>query len=116
MLDASLFYQALRGEGKVPVTKKVPSRICVGCQSSVPKRELLRVVRTVAGSVEVDPTGKKSGRGVYVCPRFECIDRAFKAKRLEKALQQPVGEEVLTVLRQQAEARQNPGPRVVRIP
>ncbi len=96
--------------------KKIPQRVCVGCQSSAPKRELLRIVRTPEGAIEVDPTGKKSGRGVYLCPREECVERAVKAKRLEKALQGSVGPQVLEALRGQVVAKALSGPRVVRIP
>lgn len=74
--------------------RKVPMRTCVGCRTSRPKRELVRVVRTPDGDVTVDPTGKLSGRGAYVCPDVRCLERALKAKRLERALQRPIPDDV----------------------
>ncbi|MGI5839587.1 MAG: RNase P modulator RnpM [bacterium] len=82
--------------------KKIPQRMCVGCQEMKPKREMLRVVRTPENEIIVDPTGKKSGRGAYLCPQEECIRKAIKARRLEKALECPISEEVLTILRENA--------------
>jgi len=66
--------------------RRVPMRMCVGCQKMLPKKELLRVVRTPDNEIEVDRTGKKSGRGAYICPHRSCLDAALKGKRLEKAL------------------------------
>lgn len=74
--------------------KKIPQRKCVGCNEMKSKKELLRIVRSPNGEVSLDPTGKKNGRGVYVCPQRECIIKAVKEKRLEKALERPISEEV----------------------
>lgn len=52
-----------------------------------PKRELVRVVKSPEGEISLDTTGKKNGRGAYICPKKECLDKAIKAKRLEKALE-----------------------------
>ncbi|MCL4516995.1 MAG: YlxR family protein [Firmicutes bacterium] len=82
----------------MPRVRKVPQRTCVGCQTVRPKKELVRVVRTPEGEVLVDPTGKKSGRGAYLCPNVECLKAAVKGKRLQKALEQPISEEVLQAL------------------
>lgn len=79
--------------------KKVPQRMCVGCQTMKNKKELLRVVRTPEGSILLDATGKKSGRGAYVCPSSECLTAAVKAKRLEKALEHAISQEVYEQLR-----------------
>ncbi|NLC15381.1 MAG: YlxR family protein [Firmicutes bacterium] len=68
------------------VPKRQPQRTCLGCREVRPKRELLRIVRTPEGAIEVDPTGKKSGRGAYVCPKGECVEQLAKSKRLGKAL------------------------------
>ncbi|MBO8126386.1 MAG: YlxR family protein [Firmicutes bacterium] len=65
--------------------KRIPVRTCVACRSTGDKRGLVRFVRTPLGQVELDPTGKKSGRGAYVCPREECFDKAL-AGPLAKAL------------------------------
>ena len=66
--------------------KKIPQRLCVACQSIGAKKELLRIVRSPEGEVSTDFTGKKSGRGVYVCQNIECLEKAIKEKRLEKGL------------------------------
>lgn len=79
--------------------KKIPQRMCVGCQAMKSKKELLRVVRTPAGEILLDITGKKSGRGAYVCPSEECLTKAVKQKRLEKALEHAVSQEVFDQLR-----------------
>lgn len=78
----------------MPRVKKIPQRMCVGCQEMKPKRELIRVVRTPEESIEIDHTGKRSGRGAYICPRSECLEKALKGKRLEKALKQSIAPEV----------------------
>jgi predicted RNA-binding protein YlxR (DUF448 family) len=67
------------------------------------KRDLIRVVRTPDGQVLVDRTGKKSGRGAYVCPSVECLSLAVKGKRLQKALEQEIPAEVLEQLRKELE-------------
>jgi predicted RNA-binding protein YlxR (DUF448 family) len=73
--------------------KHVPLRSCVACHETKPKRELLRVVRTPDGHVVIDATGKKSGRGAYLCARLSCWETAFKKKRLEQEFEQPIPEE-----------------------
>lgn len=80
--------------------KKVPLRMCVGCQEMKPKKELIRVVRTPEDTIELDPTGKKSGRGAYLCNQAECLKKAVKGKRLEKALQHSISPDVMTALEQ----------------
>lgn len=80
--------------------RKVPQRTCVGCRSVRSKRELVRIVRTPDKEVTVDATGKLAGRGAYVCPDKDCLELAYKGKRLERALQQPVPEDVRTRLGQ----------------
>ncbi len=74
--------------------KKLPVRMCAGCSEHKPKKELVRVVRTPQGEILLDLTGKRSGRGVYVCPNLECLKKARKAKRLERALDCQIPEEV----------------------
>ncbi len=65
--------------------KKIPMRMCTGCGEMKPKRELIRVVKAPDGSISLDATGKKSGRGAYVCPQSECLRKARKARRLEES-------------------------------
>jgi len=66
--------------------KKVPMRQCVGCRESREKNKLIRIIKTPEGSVELDSTGKKNGRGAYICSSVECFQKAKKIKSLERAL------------------------------
>lgn len=74
--------------------RKIPVRRCVGCNAQKPKRELVRVVRSPDGDVSVDLTGKKAGRGAYLCPSAACLAKARKAKRLQNAFGVPVPDDV----------------------
>ena len=76
------------------VTKKVPVRMCSGCGEHKAKKELIRVVRSPEGEISIDFRGKKSGRGAYICPDMECLRKARKARRLEKALDCQIPDEV----------------------
>lgn len=78
--------------------KKIPQRKCVGCGEMKDKKALLRIVRSPEGEIALDLTGKKSGRGAYVCRSKDCITKAVKEKRLERALEKPVSEEVYAKL------------------
>jgi len=71
--------------------RKVPLRKCVACQQMMAKRELIRVVRTPDGQIAIDLSGKKSGRGAYLCGKLSCFKLAKKSKALDRALKQPVG-------------------------
>ncbi|MBM6838122.1 YlxR family protein, partial [Clostridium saudiense] len=79
--------------------KKIPLRMCTGCMEMKPKKELIRVVKSPEGEVSVDLTGKKSGRGAYVCKNAECLEKAFKAKRLSRNLDVVIDEEIYNRLR-----------------
>ncbi len=74
--------------------KKVPMRQCVGCREKKKKRELIRVIKTSDNQVLVDATGKKNGRGAYLCPRRECLEKAVKNKGLERSLKTAVPKEI----------------------
>lgn len=87
------------------VTKKIPIRRCVGCGEGKPKKELVRVVKTAEGEISVDLTGKKSGRGAYICPSRECLAKAQKAKKLERAFECAISPEVYARLSEEVEAR-----------
>ncbi len=78
--------------------KKIPERQCVGCGNPFPKKDLIRVVKTPAGNIELDFTGKKSGRGAYVCRNIDCLVKARKAKRLERSLNTSIPDNVSTAL------------------
>ena len=69
-------------------------RQCLGCNEHLPKRELIRVVRTPEGDVVADLTGKKNGRGAYLCPKAACLRKAQKSKRLDRALECNIPEDV----------------------
>jgi hypothetical protein len=83
----------------MPKVRHVPQRQCVACRQMRPKRELVRVVRTPAGEVRVDATGKVSGRGAYVCPVQACVDGALREHRLEHALEVSIPESAVAELR-----------------
>lgn len=67
--------------------KKIPLRMCIGCREHKPKKELIRVVKSPEGEISVDMTGKKPGRGAYVCRNEGCLRKAQKSKQLERALE-----------------------------
>lgn len=74
--------------------KKIPMRQCVGCREMKAKRELIRVIKTSENQIFVDATGKKNGRGAYLCPNRECLDKAVKNKGLERSLKAAVPKEI----------------------
>ena len=78
--------------------KKIPMRMCLGCREMKPKKELLRVVRSPQGEVSFDVSGKKPGRGAYICPQSECFKKAVKQKQLERMLEVKLTPEVLEAL------------------
>ena len=70
--------------------KKVPVRRCVGCQEMKNKKEMIRVIRTKEGEFLLDATGKKNGRGAYICPTEECLKKAVRNKGLERSFKQSI--------------------------
>ena len=74
--------------------KKIPMRQCLGCNEHKPKKEMLRVLRTPEGEILLDFTGKKSGRGAYICYDAKCLKKARKSKRIDRSLNVTVPEEV----------------------
>ena len=85
--------------------KKIPARQCIGCMTSRPKKELVRVVRAPSGEISIDPVGKKPGRGAYLCPDPACLAKAKKKKALERCFEQPVPAEVYDALAAQLAER-----------
>ncbi len=79
--------------------RKIPQRMCTGCMEMKPKKELIRIVKSKDGEVSVDMTGKKPGRGAYICKSVECLEKAVKQKRLEKNLEIKVDDELYNKLR-----------------
>ena len=78
--------------------RKVPQRKCLGCMESFPKKELVRIVRLPNGTVELDLTGKKSGRGAYICKNSACLKKAIKSKRIKNNLEVEISEELIETL------------------
>lgn len=74
--------------------KKIPTRRCTGCGEHFPKNTLIRVLRTPEGEVTLDLTGKKSGRGAYICKNVTCFKKARKARRIESSLECQISEEL----------------------
>lgn len=78
----------------MPVNRRIPLRKCTGCNEMKPKQELVRVVKSPEGEISLDLTGKKPGRGAYVCRSAACLKKARKARRLEKAFSCAIPDEV----------------------
>ena len=83
--------------------KKIPQRQCMGCRERKAKKELIRVVRCVDGTVSLDFSGKLNGRGAYICPDAACLQKARKAKSLERSLEVPIDQEVYDRLEKEME-------------
>lgn len=78
----------------VSMNKKIPLRKCVGCEEMKNKKEMMRVLKTEDGDFVIDMTGKKNGRGAYVCPSQECFAKAVKNRGLERSFKQAIPKEV----------------------
>lgn len=87
--------------------KKIPMRQCVGCRQMKAKKEMIRVIK--AGSdedettISLDATGRKNGRGAYICPNSECLAAAMKSKGLERSLKMPIPKDVYDLLTKEME-------------
>ena len=84
--------------------KKIPQRQCMGCRERKEKKAMIRVVRTPEGDVRLDFSGKLNGRGAYICPNPECLQKARKSKSLDRSLEVPIPEEVYERLAHEMEA------------
>lgn len=84
--------------------RKIPQRQCVGCRIMRDKKDLIRVVKTPEDEIVLDTTGKKSGRGAYVCPDAECLKKARKSRALERAFSLAIPDEVYDALEAQMQA------------
>ena len=78
--------------------KKIPLRKCTGCNEMKPKKELIRVLKTTEEEIVLDKTGKKNGRGAYLCNSLECFKQARKTKGLERSLQVKIPDEIYETL------------------
>ena len=84
--------------------KKIPMRKCVGCQEMKSKKEMMRVLKTSEDTFELDATGKKNGRGAYLCFSKECLQKAIKNKGLERSFKQAIPKEVYEKLEKEMNA------------
>lgn len=85
------------------IIKKVPQRKCTACGLSKDKKELIRIVRISDDAFEIDPTGKKNGRGAYICNNRECFEILTKKKILDKSFKQKINSQVYESLKEQLE-------------
>ena len=84
-------------------TKKIPQRKCTGCGEMKDKKELIRIIRTPEDTIELDLTGRKNGRGAYLCNSKECFAKARKNKGLERSLKMAVPAEVIARIEEELE-------------
>ena len=83
--------------------KKVPLRQCIGCQEMKSKKEMIRVIKTAEDEIMLDATGRKNGRGAYLCPSMECFKKAVKSKGLERSFKMAIPKEVYETLEKEME-------------
>ena len=79
--------------------KKIPQRTCIGCNSKKDKKDLIRVVKNKDGQISIDLTGKKDGRGIYICKSEECLNKAIKNKRISRTFEMEIDENIYESLR-----------------
>ena len=79
--------------------KKQPERTCMGCNEKKPKKEFVRIVKNKENEINIDKTGKMSGRGAYICENIECLEKLQKSKRLEKVFDMKISNEIYEKLR-----------------
>ena len=84
-------------------TKKVPLRQCIGCGEMKSKKEMIRVLKTTEDEIILDATGRKNGRGAYICPSAECLRKAIKGKGLERSFKMAIPKEVYENLEKEME-------------
>ena len=87
--------------------KKIPQRQCMGCRERKEKRQMIRVVRTPEGAVNLDFSGKMNGRGAYICPNPECLKKALRSKALDRSLEVTIPEDVYARLEKEMEGAKN---------
>ena len=79
--------------------KRLPQRKCIGCNTSKDKKELIRIVKNKEGQIQIDKTGRAEGRGAYLCDDIECLEKAIKGHRLEKAFEMKINQDIYNKLR-----------------
>ena len=87
--------------------KKIPQRQCMGCRERKEKRQMIRVVRTPEGAVNLDFSGKMNGRGAYICPDPDCLKKALRSKALDRSLEVTIPEEVYARREKEMEGAKN---------
>lgn len=83
--------------------KKIPMRQCIGCGEMKPKKEMIRVIKTAEDEIILDTTGRKNGRGAYICPGSKCLQKAIKCKGLERSFKMPIPKDVYEMLTKEME-------------
>ena len=83
--------------------KKIPLRQCIGCGEMKSKKEMIRVIKTAEGGILLDATGRKNGRGAYLCPSMECFKKAVKGRGLERSFKMAIPREVYETLEKEME-------------
>ena len=84
-------------------TRKIPMRQCVGCREMKSKKEMIRVIKTAEDQILLDATGRKNGRGAYLCPSMECFKKAVKGRGLERSFKMAIPREVYETLEKEME-------------
>ncbi|MBQ5889562.1 MAG: YlxR family protein [Clostridia bacterium] len=84
--------------------RKQPMRMCVGCGEMKEKRELIRIVKSSEGEISLDKTGKKNGRGAYICPNVDCLKKARKSKRIDRAFEVTIPDEIYNGMEEEISA------------
>lgn len=79
--------------------KSIPQRTCIGCNLKSDKSDFIRIVKNKEGKILIDKVGRTSGRGAYICDSIECLEKAIKGKKLEKAFETKIDEDVYNDLR-----------------
>ena len=87
--------------------KKIPMRRCTGCNEQKPKNQLIRVVKSPENEISLDLTGKKSGRGAYICNDAECLRKARKSRRIDRTFEMTIPNEVYDSLEEQIKKNDN---------
>ena len=88
-------------------TRKIPLRQCIGCGEMKNKKEMIRILKTAEGEITIDATGKKNGRGAYLCRNVECLKKAVKNKGLERSFRQSIPQEVYDRLKKEMDEIEN---------
>lgn len=86
-------------------TRKIPIRQCLGCREHIEKKQLIRVVKSPEGEVSLDFTGKKAGRGAYVCNNMECLNKAIKSRALSRAFSKEIPSTIYDTLKLEMEGK-----------